>query len=596
MTSHKYNMGVIGNCSYMGYIDTLASVRWLCMPRFDSYPIFGNLLSSKPESGVFQLVPPNAIPIKQYYKENTNVLCTEIATQDGEIRVTDFAPRFAEHGRRFMPNMLFRKIEKLSGNPKLLIKCLPAIPKNKNQIEVTQGSNHLLFLGMGATTRLTTNLSLSYIKEEEELLLSETAWLVFSYGPPLEAPIVETGDRFLHLTTRYWREWVKSTSIHGIFQREVIRSALILKLHQFDDTGAIIAAGTSSLPESLHSGRNWDYRYSWMRDSYYTIRAFADIGHFNEMERYFHYLENIISKSKDKISPLYTLTGKPVPDEYNLDWEGYFDSGPVRLGNNANIQQQFDVYGQMLTAILPLYVDQRLLSYREVPSLDLIKHLLLLMESHFDTPDAGLWEFRNLRQAHTYTYLFHWAGANAAITAAKKHHNQDILNLALKLREKAKNRLESTYFSELKRYGQARHSSVADASTLQLITLGYLKENPDKALEHLRSLESELSAPNSLFFRYKNADDFGAPDNTFLITAFWRAEALACVGQVDEATEHLKNLFNYSNHLGLFSEDVSIDGSQWGNFPQTYSHVGLMNAVKRIAQAKELPFFQEEYN
>lgn len=595
MAPHKYNMGVVGNCSFMAYVDILGGIRWMCLPRFDSYPVFASLVAGDKTGGVFSIAPEGTVPLRQYYKENTNVLCTEIQVPGGEVRITDFAPRFAEHGRRFKPNMLFRMLEKISGTPRIRVQCVPASQEGGRTLEIVQGSNHLRYLGMPATTRLTTNLPLSSILEGDEIVLSGTRWLVFSYGPPLEAPLEETGTRFLHETQHYWRQWVKSTSIHGIFQEQVIRSALVLKLHQFEDTGAIIASGTTSLPESPGSGRNWDYRYCWMRDSYYTIRAFADIGHFDEMERYFRYMEDIVARSESDLAPLFTLTGRSVPDERILDWEGYQGNGPVRLGNAANAQRQFDVYGQMLTAILPLYVDRRLLSHRPEADLGIIHQLLRLMARDFDVPDAGIWEFRHLRQAHTYTYLFHWAGASAAMTIARKYGDKELWASAKQLEIRAKERLESSFVPEFQRYGQAIGSSIADASTLQLVSMGYLQERPDRALAHVRSLEKELSAPGGLFFRYKANDDFGMPDNTFLITAFWRVEALASVGKVDEALEHLEQLLGYANHLGLFSEDVSLDGGQWGNFPQTYSHVGLMNAVARIATKQDRPFFQEEY-
>lgn len=595
MAPHKYNMGVVGNCSFMAYVDILGGVRWMCLPRFDSYPVFASLVAGEKNGGVFSIASEGTVPLRQYYKENTNVLCTEIQVPGGEVRITDFAPRFAEHGRRFKPNMLFRMLERISGTPRIRVQCVPATQEGGGSLEIVQGSNHLRYLGMRATTRLTTNLPLSSILEGDEIVLSGTRWLVFSYGPPLEAPLEETGERFLHETQHYWRQWVKSTSIHGIFQEQVIRSALVLKLHQFEDTGAIIASGTTSLPESPGSGRNWDYRYCWMRDSYYTIRAFADIGHFDEMERYFRYMEDIVARSESDLAPLFTLTGRSVPDERILDWDGYQGNGPVRLGNAANTQRQFDVYGQMLTAILPLYVDRRLLSHRPEADLGIIHQLLRLMARDFDIPDAGIWEFRHLRQAHTYTYLFHWAGASAAMTIARKYGDKELWNSARQLEIRAKERLECSFVPELQRYGQAVGSSVADASTLQLVSMGYLQERPDRALAHVRSLEKELSAPGGLFFRYKANDDFGMPDNTFLITAFWRVEALASVGKVDEALEHLEQLLHYANHLGLFSEDVSLDGGQWGNFPQTYSHVGLMNAVARIATKQDRSFFQEEY-
>jgi GH15 family glucan-1,4-alpha-glucosidase len=594
MGIHKYGMGVVGNCAYMAYVDTLGDVRWLCMPRFDSYPLFGSLLAGQ-GGGVFSVAPPEARPVAQYYQENTNVLCTEVDVPGGRIRITDFAPRFAEHGRRFRPNMLFRKLEPMSGTPRIHVRCRPMTPASGTPLEVVQGSNHLRFLGMSSATRLTTDLPLSSIVEGNDILLAGTRWLAFTYGPPLEAPLVETAERFLHETLRYWQDWIKSTSIHGIFQQQVIRSALVLKLHQFEDTGAIIASGTTSLPEALGSTRNWDYRYCWMRDSYYTIRAFADIGHFDEMERYFRYMEDIVARGRDGFAPLFTVTGQRVPDETIPDWDGYQGERPVRLGNGANTQQQFDVYGQMLTAILPLYLDHRLLSQRPQGGLAMVRRLLELMERDFDIPDAGIWEFRNLRQGHAYTYLFHWAGASAAANIAHRYGDENLLQLAIALTDRARQQIEACWVPERGMYGQAVGSKVADASTLQLISMGYLQGQPDRALSHLRALEKELSAPGGLFFRYRAQDDFGAPDNAFLITAFWRVEALACVGLVQEARGHLNKLLECANHLGLFSEDVSLDGGQWGNFPQTYSHVGLMNAVARIATRIDRPFFQEEY-
>ena len=594
MAVHKYDMGVVGNCAYMAYIDVLGEVRWLCMPRFDSYPLFGSLLAND-KGGVFSVVSAEAKPVRQYYLDNTNVLCTEIDVPGGRLRITDLAPRFLEHGRRFRPNMLFRKLEPLEGIPRVRVRCRPMPAEGVDNVETVQGSNHLRFLGLGSPARLTSDLPLASLLEGDELVLTAPRWLAFTYGPPLEAPLEETAERFLRETVRYWQDWVKSTSIHGIFQSQVIRSALVLKLHQYEDTGAIIASGTTSLPESLGSGRNGDYRYSWMRDSYYTIRAFADIGHFDEMERYFRYMEDIVARGKDGFSPLYTLTGRQVPDEKIPDWDGYKGERPVRLGNGANVQQQFDVYGQMLTAILPLYLDQRLLASRPGSGLGIVRHLLDFMARDFDVPDAGIWEFRNLRQKHCYTYLFHWAGAQAAAQIARSRGDLDLLGAAKELALKATERIEACWNPDLGMYGQAVGSRVADASTLQLICMGYLRDRPERALSHLRALEQSLCAPQSLFFRYKAADDFGEPDNAFLITAFWRAEALACVGQVAEAREHLERLMGYANHLGLFSEDVAPDGGQWGNFPQTYSHVGLMNAVARIASREDRPFFSEEF-
>jgi len=491
MPVHKYDMGVVGNCAYMAYVDTLGDVCWMCLPRFDSYPVFGSLLAGN-EGGVFSIAPSGSKPVRQYYIANTNVLCTEIDVPGGRVRITDCAPRFQEHGRRFRPHMLFRKLEALQGSPRIHVRCRPMNPAAGEALEITQGSNHLRYLGMPHPTRLTTDLPLSPILEGDDILLSGTRWLAFTYGPPLEAPLTETAERFLHDTIRYWQEWIKSTSIHGIFQPQVIRSALVLKLHQFEDTGAIIASGTTSLPESSGSGRNWDYRYCWMRDTYYTIRAFADIGHFDEMERYFRFMEDIVASGRDNFPPLFTVTGQPVPNERIPGWIGYQGEQPVRLGNGANTQQQFDVYGQMLTAILPLYLDHRLISYRPQNGLSMVRHLLQLMERDFEIPDAGIWEFRNLRQQHTYTYLFHWAGATAAHKIARSLKDDQLVSQANRLIQKASERIEQSWIPAKGMYGQAIGSSVADASTLQLIAMGYLRDRPERAVSHLLALESSV--------------------------------------------------------------------------------------------------------
>jgi GH15 family glucan-1,4-alpha-glucosidase len=493
----------------------------------------------------------------------------------------------------FRPNMLFRKIEVLRGQPRLTVKCTPMFQNGVAEIVQTQGSNHIRYLGFPVPVRLTTDLSLTAIMDGTGQLLTGTKYIVFSYGPPLEAPLQETAERFLEKTLSWWQEWIKSTSIPGLFQKEVIRSALVLKLHQFEDTGAIIASGTTSLPESPGSQRNWDYRFCWLRDSYYSLRAFAEIGHFDELERFFQFILEIVANSGDALRPLYTISGSAVPNEVELPWPGYLGNGPVRLGNGATTQKQYDLYGQMLVSILPVYLDQRLYQTSKNFDPSLVRHLLEHMERDFRKPDAGIWEYRNRSQLHCYTYLFHWAGAQSGAKIAARLGKYDLREKAIKLQKLAEEHIEQCWDPSLQRFGQAIGEPAADASTLHLINMGYLDHGSEKAQSHLRSLESELDAPNGLFYRYKHADDFGAPDATFLATAFWRAEALACVGRVDEACKRVEQLLGFTNSLGLMSEDVTPDGGQWGNFPQTYSHVGLINTVNRIARKMDKPIYQE---
>lgn len=246
----------------------------------------------------------------------------------------------------------------------------------------------------------------------------------------------------------------------------------------------------------------------------------------------------------------------------------------------------------MLISLLPLYSDKRIIFTERFDSTELILKTLRMIERTFDEPDAGLWEFRNLAQHHTYTYLFHWAGSCAAIKIAHVLKNEEIGNLAVKLKAKSEKMIQACYVPSKHGYGQAKGVDRMDASTIQLIMMNYLPAGSIRAKDHLQALEKELAAGDGLFYRYKHQDDFGEPETTFLICAFWYVEALACVGRIDEAITYFEKVISHSNHVGLLSEDVNAsDGSMWGNFPQAYSHVGLLNAATRIAKKLDKPTF-----
>ncbi|ELR68265.1 Glucoamylase [Fulvivirga imtechensis AK7] len=592
MTKHTYEYGLIGNCSYQAHIHKNTNIEWMCWPRFDSSFIFGKMLDSE-KGGEFSIQPSEGIKeSRQYYLENTNILCTEITSAEGTYRVTDFAPRFHQYDRYFKPLMLVRKIEPLQGRPRVKVICHPVADYGNLTPSQYEASNHIEYLGLEKEVRLTSNFSLSYIVQNRDIVLNETKYLVLTYGAPLEAPLASTCESFLDMTKRYWRGWVKNLSVSNFHQAQINRSALVLKIHQYEDTGAIIAAGTTSLPESPGSGRNWDYRYCWMRDAYYTLTAFNNIGHFEELERYFNYIVNISVKSSERFQPLYGITGEEQLVEQILDLKGYLGNQPVRIGNQAYTHVQNDVYGQLLAALLPLYVDRRFINLERSDSLNLIHDILKQIDQLMDEPDAGLWEFRTLSQYHCYTYLFHWAGAKAAHKIGKAFDNKEIMLLAEKLIKDSSEKIEACFDATRGVYTQAIGSKNLDASNLQLIMMGYLENDSEAAKKHLIELEKELRSKEGLFYRYKHSDDFGEPETTFLICAFWHVEALTCAGRVDEAIKAFENLLTYSNHLGLLSEDVDAKtGSQWGNFPQAYSHVGLVNAAYRISRKLDRPNF-----
>lgn len=316
------------------------------------------------------------------------------------------------------------------------------------------------------------------------------------------------------------------------------------------------------------------------------------MGHFDELERYFEYVQNVLMQNEGRMQPLYSITGKQTLEEIHMDLKGYLGNQPVRVGNKAYLQIQNDVYGQVLVGLLPLFTDKRLTFSKANSYKPLVDRLLNWIEKTMDEPDAGLWEFRNVKQVHTYTLLFHWAGCKAARKFGMMTNDSDLVKRASRLSEIAVERIELCYDAERGVYTQALGAEHLDASTLKMINMNYLDPKSEKTKNHLKALEGLLKTDQGLFYRYVHQDDFGKPSATFLVCSFWYADALACVGRIDDAIKTLDTILSFTNQLGIFSEDVGLDGSQWGNYPQTYSHVGLINAVFRISKKLDVPHFK----
>ncbi|HXH73470.1 MAG TPA: glycoside hydrolase family 15 protein [Bacteriovoracaceae bacterium] len=589
--AHRYNLGIIGNCHYLAYIDDLSAVSWLCWPQMDSSFIFGSLLD-KEKGGTFQVVPQTSYTTKQRYVENTCIIITSFFCEDGEFEVIDFAPRFSIHDRYHKPLQFFRKIKRITGNPRIKVICDPRGDYGERMPEVFIGSNHLSYRNLHMPVRLTTNASKSYIHEKKEFKLNEDVYLVLSGGEPFEAPLKDTFEEFYYRTQMYWRSWVKETFIPNMFQKEIIRSVITIKLHQFEDTGAIIASGTTSLPEYPGSGRNWDYRYCWLRDSYFSLGALNSMGHFEEAERYLNFINNVLTDISH-LQPVYRINGETDITEWEANLSGYMGNGPVRIGNAAYYQKQYDSFGQVILSLLPLYTDPRLVNHEQKVDLDLLHRLLDEIEVRMDEPDAGIWEFRGKKAKHLETYVFHWAGAKAAMKIAEIYKNQDLDDKACRIAHAAEINIEKCYSTEHECYMADQNVNYFDASAFLLIIMNYLSPDDERTHKHFQRLQKELLTPEGMVYRYRASDDFGDTHATFLICTYWYIESLTCLGFLKEAEDCLKNLLAHSNHMGLLSEDLaSDDGGQWGNFPQTYSHVGLINTVCRLARKRDLMIFE----
>ena len=582
-------LGIVGNCSYSALLDR-GSVEWLCWPRPDSSFVFGPLLD-RDRGGSFVVECVGASEVKQEYVENTNVLRTVFTAPGGSFELLDFAPRFALYDRRFKPLMLVRILRPLEGEPRAVVRCRPVYEYGETSSGAWRASNHIQYTELPTPVRLTTNVPLSYVEDERPFLLERDHHLVLTWGEPLETGLVETAERFLERTVDYWRHWVKGTRTPRDYQREVIRSALVLKLHQYEDTGALLAATTTSLPEHPGSGRTWDYRYCWLRDAYFTLNALERLGHNDEMERFLVFLRNLCEEREGELQPVYAISGGSEAPERELPWlAGYRGEQPVRVGNQAFEHVQNDVYGEMILAVSRLFLDARFAG--EVSprtALDLVSSLLDQIERRLEEPDAGPWELRGANRLHSFSVLTHWAGAQRAVEVAEALGDDALRERALEIQQRAAHLLETKCWNEeLGALTQAAEGRHLDAVLLLAVQLGFFSPDDPRASRHVDAIQEALRVDGALLKRYAAPDDFGKPVAGFTVCSFWLAEALALLGRHDEGRELFERLLTLDNGLGLYSEDI-LPGSleQSGNFPQTYSHVGLINAAFRLSRRWE---------
>lgn len=572
-------LGLIGNCQCSALVRRDGAIVWACMPRFDSPPVFARLLDEE-NGGSFTIGPADGSPGEQRYLPNTNVLETTFEGADGAFRVLDFAPRFNQFERRFRPTKLVRIVEPTRGMPRIRVDCSPVRGWSKIPAVGLRGSNHVSYRDFEAELRLTTDAPLSYL-DGEPFALTERKHFVLAWGAPVEEPLEPLCDRFLVETSKYWRTWVKHCEVPPVYQEEVIRSALALKLHCFEDTGAIVAAMTTSIPEAPGSGRTWDYRYCWLRDAYYALGAFRLVGHFEERERFLNFLLNVASSSPElELAPLYRVDGRTDLDEHCLDaWAGYRGEKPVRIGNGAATHKQHDVYGEMVLALTPLFVDARFREQVNPAVLELVSRLARKAISVFGEPDAGIWEFRSEWRPQTFSSLMCWAAADRMSRIADRHcpAEADEFRSAA---EKIRREILAHAVHPTRGYLVADHGGTeVDAALLQAATLRLLAPDDVRLHATIDAVGRDLGHHGWLK-RYRTNDGFGVPKVAFMLCTFWQIEALALLGRVEEARQIMERVRAVPSPLGLFAEDVDpLTLSMWGNFPQAYSHVGLIHAA-----------------
>jgi GH15 family glucan-1,4-alpha-glucosidase len=583
-----YPYSLIGNCQSAALVSNLGSIDWLCLPRPDSPPVFGRLLD--PEGGSFSMEYKSNATGRQQYVSNTNVLITTVRQADeSEIEITDFFPRLSIDGKMYRPTSLFRIISPKSGAPHVTIKCRPVDGWKKTPVKPVLGEKELKYELSQGHLYLATNMSFTLLSEESAFTLTEPLYFALSYGSPIEGNLTSITHHYLTETLDYWRNWVMECSIPTLYQKETIRSALALKLHCYEDTGAILAGLTTSLPEEPGNTRNWDYRFCWLRDAFFFLSAYYHLGHFSELEGFLKFLLNIAhyhEHSTDRLRPVYALDQSlPLPENIHENWAGYMGSRPVRSNNQAAEHVQNDVYGEMILTLSPIYFDERFEHLRTVEHENLLIHLAESCDDNIGRSDAGLWELRDGWQLHAFSELMGWAGIQKMIQIQERGYLRG-MKLDLKAsRKKAVRALELSRVDGYLRNGPKDDS--LNAALLLLPLLGY----PDAELcrKTVYAIEEQLRLGSDDFtryflYRYHRPDDFGRPKSAFLICSFWLVEALARIGHVDRARAAMDQILKAGNEVGLFSEHFLPESrEQFGNFPQAYSHVGLINAAFAIS-------------
>jgi len=591
------DLGLVGNCQIGALIDSYAEIVWWSLPYFDGDPFFCSLLNEHTAGEGFGYCAIELIDqagTEQYYMQNSPVLVTRLTDSGGNIvDITDFAPRFRHHGRMFTPTMLVRQIQRVRGAPRIRIRVRPSSGYGMRECEKTFGSNHIRYIAADMIVRLTTNASITSVMRETAFFLDNRATLVFGPDETVTEAVDSLGNRFFKETLGYWQNWVRSLAIPFEWQDEVIRAAIALKLNTFDDTGAVIAAMTTSVPEAPYTVRNWDYRYCWLRDAYFVVNALNRLGATRTMEHYLGYLLNIVAGAQNGVlQPVYGIDGRALLEEREaMSMPGYRGMGPVRIGNQAYQQSQHDVYGSGILAVSHIFVDHRLVN---AGGEDIFRRLEHLGEKAFllyDKPDAGPWEYRGKMRVHTFSSLMCWAACDrlskiAAYTGLSDRSvywrtNADRIRSVIS---------EQAWNDGKKSFTGSFGGSELDASLLLMHDIGFLRADDPRFASTVAAIERELKHGDYIF-RYAEADDFGAPSNAFTVCTFWYVHALAALGRTEEARYIFENMLSKRNRHGLLAEHIDIKtGEQWGNFVQTYSMVGLVNSAVRLSRRWDSAF------
>ena len=580
--------GIIGNCRSAALISKTGSLEWCCLPEFDSSSVFAKILDDE-IGGSFEIHVSEEYSISQRYKKNTAILITRYSDGDNTFELHDFMPRYyAENSKYHAPPELARYVRHIKGKPRFKVLYDPKLEYAIGETRSYVKKNFIVSLTDNEkfdTVFLYTSFNKNAVLEGRELEVTKNGYFLLTYNEKILQPDSRKIYLDLENTKVYWLNWTNRTPTYNQYNKEITRSAITLKLLSYDKSGAVLAAATTSLPETIGEVRNWDYRFCWIRDASMVIKVMAQLGHKNVARRYLQFIIDLIPDKDEKLQIMYGINKEKNLTEETLDHlSGYKGSKPVRVGNAAYKQKQNDIYGILMDVIHAQLVKFSTNIENGEELWGITKGIVWIVSRHWKEADKGIWELRTEERHFTFSKVLCWVAIDRAIKVARILKKTRKLEKWIKLEQEIKEDIYSnSWNSEVNAFTQSYGSTHLDASVLLMESYGFIHAKDPKYVSTVLAIEKELSN-DGLLYRYKNEDDFGLPSSSFTICTFWFINSLFKIGEEERAQKLFDKILSYSNHLGLFSEDIDFKTKRLlGNFPQAYSHLALIECAVNFA-------------
>jgi len=590
------NYGIIGNCRSGALISETGSIDWCCLPDFDSPSVFARLLDDE-KGGFFSFGVDDNYKISQKYIYRTNVLCTEFRSAEGTFEVIDFMPRYKiAEDDYFAPSEIYRYIKLISGAPTFSVRYYPKFNYAREEVSNITEENYIRTYSRLNPTNcmyLYSSMNFSDILNSKDILLTHNHFLLLSYNQKLIEIDIDRVYLEFQRTKVYWLNWTNRSKKFKKYTEEILRSLLVLKIMSSHSTGAVLAALTTSIPETIGEARNWDYRFCWLRDASMSIDTLLMMGHHSSARHFLIYLKGILKSKNDTFQIMYGIRGERDLTEITLPHlAGYENSKPVRIGNAAFSQRQNDVFGYLLNVIYRYYTNFPGTLDEIEDMWEIVRNICRTISTHWEKPDKGIWEIRNEEKHFVFSKVMSWVAMDRAAEIAgllnKRYYADTWRGIANDIKEDV---LKNGWKEDQQTFTQTYCNSELDASLLLMAEYGFISADDIKYQKTVIAVKNALFY-NGLVYRYKNPDDFGKPTSSFTICTFWLIQALFRIGMKEEAKNIFENLLGYGNHLGLFSEDIEFSSKRLlGNFPQAYSHLALINTAAMFSEENVLPKF-----